>query len=389
MVAAAPEAHAGQAERDRCYVTFNLGALSQSTLGAVDFVVQYARPKIFWRDPENVLRCVGLPEGSAVAADEENTGPTSGELTVSFSSPTGVSGGRPLVLCEVWVPAGSVPAASDFPQITVTQAFDINQSPYDPVPVMQVGQVGCGEIPITTTTTSTTTTTHLPISTTTTTLAPETCSVLFRLQTAGSFRRVQFTVDYSDAGGELPQSPAVSCHNQTSAMLGATGNAQNRTLSLNLQAVEAFTGPRDLVECDFVPVDFIADSNAFDVDVTAASDANNTPIPVGSLPAVTASDVMCPSLTTTTTLGPTTTTTTVTTTSTTSTTLEPTCGDANNDGQIQASDALAALREAVGLESPCTPARCDTDDSGSITASDALRILRAAVGGNVDLDCPA
>lgn len=64
-----------------------------------------------------------------------------------------------------------------------------------------------------------------------------------------------------------------------------------------------------------------------------------------------------------------------------------TCGDANDDGAITATDALLALSAAVGL-GECDPVRCDADGSGAVTASDALAILSAAVGIPVVLSCP-
>ena len=77
-----------------------------------------------------------------------------------------------------------------------------------------------------------------------------------------------------------------------------------------------------------------------------------------------------------------------TTTSTSSTTMpSATCGDANEDGEIKASDALMALRTAVG-DSDCPATRCDADSSGAVTASDAQRILKYAVGDDVELSCP-
>ncbi len=54
------------------------------------------------------------------------------------------------------------------------------------------------------------------------------------------------------------------------------------------------------------------------------------------------------------------------------------CGDADADGLISATDALIALRTAVGAVS-CLPGRCDVDASLVISASDALRILQAAI----------
>ena len=81
--------------------------------------------------------------------------------------------------------------------------------------------------------------------------------------------------------------------------------------------------------------------------------------------------------------------TTTTTSTTTTTTLPPLsiCGDANNNGLIQASDALLALRTAVG-SSQCVLARCDVINNGLVQASDALAILRKAVGQPVTLNCP-
>lgn len=82
-------------------------------------------------------------------------------------------------------------------------------------------------------------------------------------------------------------------------------------------------------------------------------------------------------------------TTTTTTDTTTTTTMPPAsiCGDANNNGVIQASDALVALRTAVG-SSQCVLARCDANNNGLVQASDALAILRRAVGQPVTLNCP-
>jgi cysteine-rich repeat protein len=73
----------------------------------------------------------------------------------------------------------------------------------------------------------------------------------------------------------------------------------------------------------------------------------------------------------------------------TTTTLPPAalCGDANGNGIVQASDALFALKVAVGsLTCPLTV--CDVNNNGAVQASDALAILRAAVGQPVELNCP-
>jgi len=64
------------------------------------------------------------------------------------------------------------------------------------------------------------------------------------------------------------------------------------------------------------------------------------------------------------------------------------CGDVNQDGSVKASDALAALRTAVGT-SDCNGEACvcDVDGGGKVTASDALAILKKAVGTAVTLNC--
>ena len=54
---------------------------------------------------------------------------------------------------------------------------------------------------------------------------------------------------------------------------------------------------------------------------------------------------------------------------------------------IDASDALATLRSAVGIEA-CSLCRCDVDNSESVTTSDALKVLRTAVSLAFDLECP-
>ena len=66
--------------------------------------------------------------------------------------------------------------------------------------------------------------------------------------------------------------------------------------------------------------------------------------------------------------------------------LDRNCGDANGDGLRNATDALVALRTAIGLAS-CPLCRCDLDDRGRITVGDALAILQSAIGLPVALMC--
>ena len=64
-----------------------------------------------------------------------------------------------------------------------------------------------------------------------------------------------------------------------------------------------------------------------------------------------------------------------------------TCGDADVDGSVTATDALFALQAGVGA-AECVECRCDVNAAGGVSATDALLILRAAVGEPVTLTCP-
>jgi N-acetylneuraminic acid mutarotase len=61
-------------------------------------------------------------------------------------------------------------------------------------------------------------------------------------------------------------------------------------------------------------------------------------------------------------------------------------GDANGDEEVNATDALFALKASVG-SSDCETCICDADASGEVSASDALVILRVAVGLEDTLAC--
>jgi hypothetical protein len=63
------------------------------------------------------------------------------------------------------------------------------------------------------------------------------------------------------------------------------------------------------------------------------------------------------------------------------------CGDGALNGGVTATDALAALRAAVG-SGECPLCVCDVNDSESITASDSLTILQFGIGQPVPLTCP-
>jgi len=62
-------------------------------------------------------------------------------------------------------------------------------------------------------------------------------------------------------------------------------------------------------------------------------------------------------------------------------------GDVDDNNVVNASDALAVFRVAVGQTvTPFVQSRADVDCNGTITAGDALAVLRASVG-SITLDC--
>lgn len=63
------------------------------------------------------------------------------------------------------------------------------------------------------------------------------------------------------------------------------------------------------------------------------------------------------------------------------------CGNPVIPGDVTASDALYALRAAVG-SGKCSPCACDVNNDSFISATDALIILKYAVGQEIILVCP-
>jgi hypothetical protein len=64
------------------------------------------------------------------------------------------------------------------------------------------------------------------------------------------------------------------------------------------------------------------------------------------------------------------------------------CGDASEDEDVSATDALLVLRTAVGTRT-CDLCLCDVNGNGAVSSSDALLVLREAVGQSVTFNCPA
>jgi hypothetical protein len=64
-------------------------------------------------------------------------------------------------------------------------------------------------------------------------------------------------------------------------------------------------------------------------------------------------------------------------------------GDASSrPALVKATDGLFMLRAAIALET-CAACVCDVDGSGAVTATDALIALKIAVGQQIELACPA
>ena len=103
--------------------------------------------------------------------------------------------------------------------------------------------------------------------------------------------------------------------------------------------------------------------------------------------AVTPSTTLPPAPTTTITG---TTTTTIAPVTTTTLAIPAGCGDGIVAPGEQCEPRPAAWKPGMGCRRNCTALACgDADDSGQLTATDALRVLRIAVGVALDVLCPA
>ena len=63
------------------------------------------------------------------------------------------------------------------------------------------------------------------------------------------------------------------------------------------------------------------------------------------------------------------------------------CGDPNDTGTRNATDALIVLQVGVGIGN-CLLCLCDVNGSGGVNATDALIVLQFGVGQPVALNCP-
>jgi hypothetical protein len=218
-----------------------------------------------------------------------------------------------------------------------------------------------------------------------------TCVFTLSMSSGTDLNNLDLTVDYSgtDNGNVEGTATRPECVRAIGGQTFASFHDDDagHKLLVSFIRLTHFSAPTPLAACKFFYDTLEPLPSDFNVLVTNAGrdgeDNNVVPLPV-----VAVSKVECPgelpevTTTTSTTLLPDTTTTTITSDG-------DRCGFPITDGETPAaSDALFALKAAVG-GATCALCVCDVDDSGKVGAGDALAILRAAVGGEITLDCPA
>lgn len=211
------------------------------------------------------------------------------------------------------------------------------------------------------------------------------CVFTVSMTSGSDVNNIDFVVGYNAADGFVGGSatkPECSLAIGGRSFAAYHDDEAQKKLSVALIRLDHFSAPVPLIGCRLhydslepLPADFtVSVANAG----RDGGDGNVVPLPV-----LVVSKVECPGElpegTTTTTLPETTTTTLV---------ASGDCGFPSSNGtKPTATDALFALKAAVGVTS-CDVCICDINDSGSVGASDALGILRAAVGVATSLDCP-
>jgi hypothetical protein len=205
--------------------------------------------------------------------------------------------------------------------------------------------------------------------------AAPSCDITFRIGASGSMRSASTFVIYQNAPGEFAgSSTSVDC-DLGSGFAGMAADAdQTRTLTLTANGVpNAFTAPRDLATCRWIPTSRFPVPGDFDLSGQLGSNASFQPM----APNITITTIECSGDISTTT----------TTTTTTTTLPAQLCGDFDDNGVIQSSDALNVLKASVG-QKDCVLCICDLDGNGVKSATDALVVLKTAVGVAITLKCP-
>jgi hypothetical protein len=211
-----------------------------------------------------------------------------------------------------------------------------------------------------------------------------TCVITIAMTSGSQINNLDFVVNYLGVDAEIegtPQHP--DCEAALGGAIAGFHDDDAGHLTAAVIRLAHFSAPAVLAGCRIFYDTTVPDKSEFTVTVTnAARDGEDNN--VSPLPTIQVTKVECPGD-----FPQGTTTTTLSDTTTTLPTGEGRCGFPATDGsKPAASDALAALRAAVGIK-PCALCVCDINSSGSVAASDALGILRAAVGIETPLDCPA
>jgi hypothetical protein len=203
--------------------------------------------------------------------------------------------------------------------------------------------------------------------------AAPSCDITFRIGASGSLRSASTFVIYQNAPGEFAgSSTSVEC-DLGSGFAGVAADAdQTRTLTLTANGVpNPFSAPRDLATCRWIPTSRFPVAGDFNLSGQLGANESFQPIS----PNITITTIECSGD--------------IATTTTTTTTLPAQlCGDFDDNGTVQTSDALNVLKASVGQKA-CALCVCDLDGNGVQAATDALVALRTAVGVAVTLKCPS
>jgi len=379
------------AAQTACTVTLRL--TSAVTAASLQLDAAYTRPGIELVGSGPSVSCTNLAPALPTFSDQDGT--SQGVLQAAFITPSGFSGPRDLVVCDVTT--DHQPSPSDF-AITVTDATDTGNNTISPLPTVVVKSFDCNGA-FSTTTTSTSTTTSTTISDPTTT----DCTLSFSLVDAVQVGSLQWSVDYAAAPGEFAGSAAsVQCTNKvSSAFASLQDDEAHSRVNAAYISLSGFTGPRLLAECTFL-ADDVPQVSDFTI---AVSDASSKQLqPITPVPSVVLSSIDCTSDTTTTTTtmpecgngsidadeecddGP---------SNDNATpggcrldcTQDRLCGDGDGNGAVNVIDAQWVLKAAIRLVSPCPLTACDPTGDALVTVGDAQRVLFKSVGLIPNLVC--
>jgi cysteine-rich repeat protein len=308
-------------------------------------------------------------------------------LNLSFISLAGLEGPTELAHCQ-FEDADNNLTIDDF-AVAVLEASDVPGEIVDS-PEVSVSLPDCDSEDATTTTSVTSTTTS------TEELSERSCDITFRLGGNATIGSLDWQVLYHNASGEFAGSAGlVECQTLPAGTLAIYNDkeSENRILAALINPAGIAT-PATIARCRFVP-EGNDDPVAGDFSVSVKKATNLLLQDIQPTPSMTISKIEC---------------------STGSSfcgdedvtgeeecddgnqddgdgcssdcLLEFPCGDANEDGKVLAGDSLLILMNAVSGNVVCPLFVCDTDGNKDVQATDALRALKAAVGQSVVLNCP-